>query len=310
MEKQGTSIFHNTVVVWGTAMLCCALWGSAFACVKKSYQVFDVAGGDTASQILLAGCRFLLAGLIVIAVGSMQQRHFLFPARGHLRYVAALSLFQTVGQYAFFFIALAHMSGVKASIMDGMNSFIAILIAVYVFRQEIMTRRKVVGCLLGFVGLVLVTMDGSTITWEFHLLGEGAILLSAISASTSTALIRRFTQHADPVMLSGYQFTLGGLVMILLGLVFGGHLHLLAWWGIPLLVYMACISSVAYTLWGVLLKYNPVSKISIFGFTTQIFGVAISAVVLAEYEKLQPVLLLSLALVCAGIYIVNRGEEA
>ena len=98
--------------------------------------------------------------------------------------------------------------------------------------------------------------------------------------------------------------------MILLGLVFGGHLHLLAWWGILLLVYMACISSVAYTLWGVLLKYNPVSRISIFGFTTQIFGVAISAVVLAEYEKLQPVLLLSLALVCAGIYIVNRGGEA
>ena len=307
--RKEESIFHRTAVVCVLAMLCCALWGSAFACVKKSYQVFSVEAGDTASQILLAGCRFLLAGILVILFASIQQKKFVPPKKSAGKYIFILSMFQTVGQYVFFYIALAHMSGVKSTIMDGMNSFIAILIAVYIFHQEQMTRNKVIGCILGFAGLVLVSLDGSTITWDFHLMGEGMILISALSSSTSTALIHRFTQKEDPVMLSGYQFMLGGVIMIIMGLAAGGHLHMNAWWGAPLLFYMACISSVAYTLWGVLLKHNPVSRISIFGFTTQIFGVFISAVVLSEFNKLQPIMLMALFLVCAGIYIVNRESE-
>ena len=37
---------------------------------------------------------------------------------------------------------------------------------------------------------------------------------------------------------------------------------------IAILLYLALVSSVAYTLWGILLRDNDVSKISVFGFTT------------------------------------------
>ena len=49
-----------------------------------------------------------------------------------------------------------------------------------------------------------------------------------------------------------------------------------------LVVYMSFISAAAYSLWGVLLKHNPVSRITVFGFTTQIFGVLFSALFLRE----------------------------
>lgn len=45
-------------VVWTLALTCCALWGSAFACIKTGYKLFRVAESDPASQILFAGCRF------------------------------------------------------------------------------------------------------------------------------------------------------------------------------------------------------------------------------------------------------------
>lgn len=60
----------KTPVVITLALICCALWGSAFPCIKIGYQMFSIGGNDTASQILFAGIRFLLAGLMVILICS------------------------------------------------------------------------------------------------------------------------------------------------------------------------------------------------------------------------------------------------
>lgn len=68
---------------------------------------------------------------------------------------------------------------------------------------------------------------------------------------------------------------------------------------------MAMISAVAYTLWGILLKYNPVSKVAVFGFTNPIFGVILSALILGEGGAFGMRSLVALVLVCGGIFIVN-----
>ena len=66
------------------------------------------------------------------------------------------------------------------------------------------------------------------------------------------------------------------------------------------------ISAVAYTLWGILLQQNPVSSVTIYGFTIQIFGVLLSAVFLGEWEQIRFSTLLALLFVCLGIFLVNR----
>lgn len=75
---------------------------------------------------------------------------------------------------------------------------------------------------------------------------------------------------------------------------------------------MALISAVAYSLWAVLLKYNPVSRVTVFGFMNPVFGVILSALLLHESGQAFSLRgLTSLILVCIGIYIVNRsGSEA
>jgi drug/metabolite transporter (DMT)-like permease len=47
-------------------------------------------------------------------------------------------------------------------------------------------------------------------------------------------------------------------------------------------VYLGFVSAAAYSLYGLLLKYHPVSKVAIFGFTNPIFGVILSALFLHE----------------------------
>ena len=89
----------------------------------------------------------------------------------------------------------------------------------------------------------------------------------------------------------------------------GGHITKVTPAGIGLLVYLALVSAVAYSLWGILLKYNPVSRVTVFGFMNPVFGVLLSALLLGEKDQASGILgLLSLLLVSVGIYVVNSGK--
>ena len=75
-----------------------------------------------------------------------------------------------------------------------------------------------------------------------------------------------------------------------------------------MLLYLGCISAVAYSLWGILLKYNPVSRVTVFSFMTPVFGVLLSAALLRETNTPHgAVCAAALVLVCIGICLVNRA---
>lgn len=77
-----------------------------------------------------------------------------------------------------------------------------------------------------------------------------------------------------------------------------------------ILTYLALISSVAFSIWGMLLKYYPVSKISIFSFTNPMFGVLLSTLVLKEKNQAEGwKIITALTLVCVGIYLVNKPKK-
>lgn len=289
------------------AMVCCTLWGSAFPGIKIGYALFGIDALDRATQILFAGCRFFIAGVLTVVLGSLINRRLLIPKRESWPVIFKLCLFQTVLQYLFFYMGLAGTSGVKASIITGTNTFWAILVASLIFRQEKLTPAKILGCVLGFAGVVIINLGGGDIALDFSLTGEGFILLSAISYAFSSVMMKAASANEDPVILSGYQFMAGGLIMVICGLLLGGRLTTTPTAGAgAILLYLGFLSAVAYSLWGILLKYNPVSKVAVFGFMTPVAGVALSALFLNENKAFGLTGLVALALVCAGIYVVNR----
>ena len=305
------SVFTKPVVLCSIACVCCALWGSAYACVKLGYVMFAVDTTHTPSIILFAGMRFFLAGILAVAIGSVASRRFLRPKTvrtwGH---VAQLSLLQTIIQYFLFYIGLANATGVKSSIIGSSSVFVSLLVAALLFRQEELTARKLLGCVIGFAGVVLVNLNQGSFGGGFHLTGEGFIFLSTVSYAFSSVYLKRFSTEDDPVLLSGWQFILGGLVMIVCGTAFGGHAVPQTPLAPLMLFYLGCISAVAYSLWGILLKYNPVSRVSVFGFMTPVFGVALSALLLREHSQTLGLFsLAALLLVCCGIYIVNGPQK-
>lgn len=297
-------------VVTLLACLCCLLWGSAVPFINLGYRLFAIPEGKTASQILFAGCRFTLAGLLAVAITSVQHRHVVLPRPGNWGRVARLSLMQTIAQYVFFYIGVAHTTSVKGAIIQGINAFVTILIACYLFRTERMNARKWLGGLVGVAGIVLVNMDGMHIDPSVSLLGEGFLVISMCAAAVSSGLIKRYSQHEEPVCLSGWQFVLGGATMIIAGLLLGGRLHPQSALALLVLLYLAMVSAVAYSIWAVLLKVNPVSRVAVVTFLQPVFGVLLS-LLLVDRGADVPLLRYgaALVLICVSIAMVNRAQQ-
>lgn len=301
-------LLSRAPVVIALAILCNMLWGSAIPSINLGYRLFQIPSGETASQILFAGCRFFLAGAMTILFTSVPRKTLVRVKKENLRMVLILGMTQTVTQYVLFYIGVARTASVNGAIIQGLNAFVAILIACYIFRTERMNRLKWIGGAAGVLGVIVMNLGGS-VGGGVHLMGEGFLLLSMIVSACSAGLIKVFSQKEDPVALSGWQFMLGGAIMAVAGFLLGGRLMPTGAGSAAILVYLAGVSAVAYTLWGVLLKYNPVSRIAPFMFLQPIFGVALSLLLYGGETGDLPKYALALALVCLSILIVGKGQQ-
>lgn len=297
------------LVVCLLAAVSCLLWGSAAPMIKIGYGLLHISESQPWTMILFAGCRFSLAGALVIAFSSLTVRRWIVPKRESWPNVVKLGLVQTVAQYIFFYVGVANSSGVHSAILTGASSLWAILLACFLFRQERMTTAKVLGCMLGFGGILLMNLtgEGGGVT----LMGEGFLLISGLCGGMASGQAKRYSRTESPVVLTGWQFLLGGLLMCVCGLLGGGRLRVDSAAAVGVLGYLGMLSAVAYSLWTVLLKHNAVSAVSIYGFMTPLFGVGLSAVMLGETSQAFSVnTLVALAMVCAGIVVVNRFGSA
>ena len=301
-----SSALQKPVVVGLLAVFCCALWGSAFPSIKSGYAFFQIGPEASADQIIFAGERFTIAGILVILFGSLIFRQFLHPKKSSWKKIAIIGLTQTVVQYIFFYMGLSKASGVRSSIICGAGSFISLLIACLIVRQEKLTSRKLIGCLLGFAGVILVNLAGGASGTPVTLTGEGFVMISTIAYASSSVMLRKYTQGEHPVMITGYQFFFGGLTLMLVGLVLGGHYHSAPPAGYAVLFWLGFIAASAYSVWTVLLKYNPVSKVSIYSCLEPLSGSLLSVLFLHEKEGLGLRSLAALLLICLGIYIINK----
>lgn len=300
------NIFTNPIIVPLFALLCTALWGSATPFIKTGYEELLVSG--TWSIILFAGIRFALSGVLTVVIMSLIERRLLLPKRKSLKYIGIISFFQTIMQYIFFYIGLANTSGVKGTILSGSSAFFSILVAALIFRQERLNFKKIIACVIGFAGVVAVNLNG--LTPDINFFGDAFVIFSTISLAFSSVLMKIYSEYENPVVLSGYQFILGGIFMTILGFVMGGTISFESIKGILILLYLACLSAVAYALWGILLKFNPVSKVTVFSFMTPVFGVIFSKIMLTENSAVSPLnVIIALILICTGIITINYQKN-
>ncbi|WP_145514580.1 DMT family transporter [Yersinia massiliensis] len=302
---RSSPLFTNKKFVFLVATFCCLLWGSAYPAIKNGYALFHIAPDDIPSKMVFAGYRFLLAGLVLLIVAMISGKAIGRLKKGQYKQIALLGLTQTTLQYVFFYIGLAYTTGVKGSIMNATGTFFSVLLAHYIYQNDRLTFNKVIGCVLGFAGVMVVNFGSDLMDFNFSLMGEGFVVLAAFILSAASIYGKRISQTMDTTVMTGYQLAIGGLVLTVGGYLFGGHLNDVDWRALLLLAYLVLLSSAAFALWSLLLKYNRVGMVAPFNFLIPVSGAVLSAIFLNE-SILEWKNAVALILVCVGIVLVNR----
>jgi len=302
MEKK----LQHPAVIAVLALFACLLWGSASPAVKVGYEWFEIQ--SVGSQILFAGYRFALAGVLTFVIGCLLEKRILKIKSSSVPYVLGQGFLQTTIQYIFFYIGLANAAGSKGAIISGTSALWAIIAAHFILKSEKMTAKKWLGCMLGFFGVIVVNRDSGMTSGTLIGFGEAMLLISTIAYGISSVTVKLLSERERPVTITAYQLFLGGVILTIIGWVLGGTVEGFTVASTMLFIYLAFLSTVAFTIWTLLLKYNPVGKISIYLFAIPICGVLLSGLILREtIFTLNN--LLALLLVSAGVIMVNRKSS-
>ncbi|MHC0036209.1 DMT family transporter [Pseudoneobacillus sp. C159] len=283
------------------------LWGSAFPFIKLSYKSLDIRPEEIGEQMIFAGYRFFLAGLMILLFFTLLKRNMMFQKQT-LWPVMKIGLFQTFFQYVLFYIGLSYSTGIQGSIIAGTTSFFQILLAHFMYKNDRLNMVKTVGIFLGFAGVIFANLPKGELQIDFGW-GEVLLILAMLSGALGNILARNGSAKMEVGYLTAYQMVFGALGLLVVGSfsskLFPFHFNAPAVW---MLLYLAFLSAAGFILWNNVMKYNQVGLVSMYMFLVPVFGVILSSFLLGE--QVYFLVMVGLALVVSGIVIVNRPKRA
>lgn len=292
-------------------LIASVLWGSAFPAIKRGYLLLELdPRGGVATALVFAGLRFLLAGALLL-VGAAVFRLGLRVRPRQLAALALLGLIQTTLQYTTFYSGMIYTSAVKASIIVASGSFFLAALSPLVYRDDRLSPWRLLGLLVGFAGVVLANLSrASAADADLTLLGDGLILATGLCSATASLLSKRLVRDIHPVVVNGYQVTIGAIVLLLVATPLAetppGTVGLEV---VGLTFYLSVVTAVAFSLYYLVVKFHDLSRVAAYRFLIPVSGITLSSA-LVPGETLGPVLLVAGALVAFGIWSVNRPTAA
>ena len=151
---EAKSIFQRPLWASLFALTAAIAWGWAYPLIKLGFAEFGITPDMTGSKMLFAGIRFCLAGLLILAVAQTAGRSFRVRSGVDWWYILLFSLMNTTLHYAFFYFGLSHSEGSRAAILNSLSVFSVVIFACIFFKTDKMTMRKIIGCVVGFTGIL------------------------------------------------------------------------------------------------------------------------------------------------------------
>ena len=307
-----TSIFQRPVWVALLAFTAAFSWGWAFPLVKLGFAEYGITQDMTASKMLFAGLRFGLAGIIILLIAATTGRSFSYKSTApkgsfsNALFLLLFALMNTTLHYACFYIGLSYSQGARAAILNSMSVFTLVILACIFFKSDKMTYRKMLGCVVGFAGILTLNM-GNQESGAFTLLGDGLIILNALCGAFAGLLTRGVNKRIDVFVGTGYSLAVGGFLLIIPSLLMGATLPHITLWGVCILALLVGISTIGFALYNKLLTCNPIGKVAIWNSLIPVVGALTSCLCLGE--TFYPKYIFAAGLATLGIYIINQGKK-
>lgn len=302
---ENKNIFQKKQFVVLFALIAMFAWGCAYPFIKLGMKEWNIANDDAGGKMLFAGVRFTAAGIFTLGIAKWKGQPVFVKGKQDFAMLFLFGLINTALHYYFFYSGLAYCEGGKASIINALSPFLLIILATIIFKEKV-TKKKALGCVLGFMGIIIVNYGTSLDGFSFN--GEGMIILNCICSAFGGILTRIVTKRVPAITATGYSLSLGGILLIGTGILTGGRFTGVTIWGILLLLGLITISMVGFILYNQLICYNEISEIAIFNALIPVFGTLMSCILLKENFGINHLL----GLICTSIGILTihykRGE--
>jgi drug/metabolite transporter (DMT)-like permease len=270
-------------------------WGLNYVAAKISYAGYD--------PVFLSIARSVIGGLCVL-VWCRWRGIVLFTRDGTL--VAGILAGALFGfEFLFLYVGLEQTTVARNTLLVNTMPF-WVLVGGHFLLGERITVRRLVGLLLAFAGLVAVFSDqlsadnGATLTGDLLSLGAGILWALTYIVIKRTKLAETSAEKLLLYQLAGAA-VVGALVLPFAGPPIRDFAALPT---LALLFQAVYIVAFTYVLWFWLLRRYPASGLSSFTFLSPVFGVLCGAIFLNEPLTVR--IFLALALIAAGLIIVNR----
>ncbi len=299
------SIFKNKKYVPLLALVACILWGSAFPVLKISYQELNMAPMDYNSKIVFAGMRFFLASMFLFLMTIFIFKKSIKITLKDFGYLFLLGLLQTSLQYFFFYNGLANTSGMKGAILSSSGTFIVVIMAHFIYKNDKLTMEKIIGLITGLIGIILVNW-GKDLSFNFKFNGEGFLIIAAFVSAIGTFLAKKLSTELHPFVVTSWQMFLGATMLLIYGVpkIQEGILKFTPF-ATVLFIYAALLSAIAFAIWYSLLKYNKAGEVSMYKFIIPVSGSVLSILFLGE-NNLSLNVMIALLFVASGIILINK----
>jgi drug/metabolite transporter (DMT)-like permease len=277
------------------ALLTAVLWGGNSVAIKVGLSGFP--------PIALAAARFFFGGLAVLtwAILSKIPIRLQIGERRALLFLVVLFIVQIYTLNAGTHLTLAGRSTVFISIYPFFTAFFA-----HIFIPgDRLSRLKVIGMILSFVGVVTIFAESLAVGRFEYLPGDILVFISGLLLGARQVYTKRLTQNIDPARILLWQAAMSLPIFIVASLLLedqSSYQYSTAVAG-AILYQGLVIAGFCFMVITALLRRHRASRLGVFGFVTPVIGVVLSNVLLGE--GISTGLLVSMFLVGIGIAIVN-----
>lgn len=303
------ALYAGPVSVYFFIIIVQFFWALSGPLTKMCYNALGLTGGDALEVIHFAGVRLLGSGLIGLLYLAVRRKKLLPTSLSDLWKLTKLSLIMGVMQYILFNFGAAFSSGVQTSILSSAGAFSGILVSALIFKEDSLSVRKIAGCVLGVVAVIVLNWPEIRSGVATSMLGALLLLLGQVSGSFGAAYMKLISQGRSAIWVGSWQSLISGVMLITVGLAGNAPLNFQQSGGAMLPAFLlVATSGVALIFSSQLYKYNPLSKIMIFSLLSPVLGVFSSAVMLGEPLK-SGYVIVSLLLNCLGVALVTTEKH-
>lgn len=205
----------RTARAWPVLMGLACTWGGSFLFIKyilEGTDPLEVALGRTA------------LGAVAVAGYMLVTRRRLQWSGGLLARVSVMAVMNNVIPFTLIPIGEEHISSGTASILNATVPIFTALVAVIALDEERFTSARLLGLLLAFLGVGVLTGRDVTDVTSSNVLGELAVVGAAASYGVGTVWTRQTLHGQDQAAVSLMQLSMGALILLPMTVIASGGL--------------------------------------------------------------------------------------